>query len=213
MTRPLLGRSIPVSISLLGGRLCLDFTNTAAYCDAAQPQEFLVTYHDLVAWSHHAGILDEREAGFLLGQAVAHPDRASGIRDRAVSLREALYRIFRAGYHSFPVPSADLALFNAELRAALSRAEVVPLGGDFRLSCCEIGALDSVLWPVVWSAVELLTSEAHRRVGVCRGCGWLFLDTSQGMRRRWCDMAVCGNRAKRRRHYQRTRAARAAMTT
>ncbi len=67
--------------------------------------------------------------------------------------------------------------------------------------------LDSVLWPVVWSAAELLTSEAVKRVGQCADekCGWIFWDSSRNKTRRWCDMKDCGNRAKFRRHYQKTR--------
>jgi len=45
-------------------------------------------------------------------------------------------------------------------------------------------------------------------VGVCpgEGCGWLFFDTSKNRSRRWCAMEDCGNRAKARRHYRRSRA-------
>ena len=45
------------------------------------------------------------------------------------------------------------------------------------------------------------------RIRECPGqgtCGWLFLDLSKNASRRWCDMRVCGNRAKARRHYART---------
>ena len=35
------------------------------------------------------------------------------------------------------------------------------------------------------------------------GCGWLFLDEGRG--RRWCVMAICGNREKARRHAARQR--------
>ncbi|WP_432477083.1 CGNR zinc finger domain-containing protein [Nocardioides sp. GXQ0305] len=43
------------------------------------------------------------------------------------------------------------------------------------------------------------------RIGACpgRGCGWLFVHTSG--RRRWCQMAVCGNRAKQAAHARRAR--------
>jgi predicted RNA-binding Zn ribbon-like protein len=45
-------------------------------------------------------------------------------------------------------------------------------------------------------------------VGVCpgEGCGWLFFDASKNRSRRWCAMEDCGNRAKARRHYRRSRA-------
>ena len=66
-----------------------------------------------------------------------------------------------------------------------------------------------MLWPIVTSAVELLTSPEARRVKVCPGlgdCGWLFLDTSKSGRRRWCSMEGCGSRSKMRRYYARTHA-------
>jgi predicted RNA-binding Zn ribbon-like protein len=74
------------------------------------------------------------------------------------------------------------------------------------------GALDRLLWPVMQSAAELLTSDLVARVGECqddRGCGWLFIDTSRNRSRRWCSMGGCGNRAKAHRHYQRTQKVRA----
>ena len=69
-----------------------------------------------------------------------------------------------------------------------------------------------MLWPIVESAAELLTSERRSRIGQCaddRGCGWLFLDATKNRSRRWCAMGDCGNRAKARRHYLRTRGRRA----
>jgi predicted RNA-binding Zn ribbon-like protein len=66
--------------------------------------------------------------------------------------------------------------------------------------------LDLPLLAVAWSAAGLLTSPAARTVGACPGdgCGWLFTDPRG--RRRWCSMAMCGNRAKARRHTARQRA-------
>jgi predicted RNA-binding Zn ribbon-like protein len=37
-------------------------------------------------------------------------------------------------------------------------------------------------------------------------CAWLFLDKTKNKRRRWCDMKICGNRVKARRHYERVKA-------
>lgn len=34
-------------------------------------------------------------------------------------------------------------------------------------------------------------------------CGRLFLDQSKNRSRRWCEMSMCGNRTKARRHYRR----------
>lgn len=66
---------------------------------------------------------------------------------------------------------------------------------------------DAPLWPVARSAGDLLVEGDPRRVRVCAGerRGWLFLDTSKSGSRRWCSMEGCGNRAKARQHYARTR--------
>jgi predicted RNA-binding Zn ribbon-like protein len=53
-------------------------------------------------------------------------------------------------------------------------------------------------------AVDLLRSLPTKRLRMCSGpnCAWLFIDSSKAGRRRWCDMATCGNDAKAKRHYQ-----------
>lgn len=70
------------------------------------------------------------------------------------------------------------------------------LGGDL---------LAAPLLATAWAAAGLLTSAAAGDVRACPGdgCGWLFRDPRG--RRRWCSMAWCGNRAKVRRHAQRSR--------
>jgi predicted RNA-binding Zn ribbon-like protein len=64
-----------------------------------------------------------------------------------------------------------------------------------------------MLCAVALSAAELLTSDRVDRVRECASetCSWLFLDGSRNRRRKWCDMASCGNRAKARRYYARHR--------
>ena len=61
------------------------------------------------------------------------------------------------------------------------------------------------------SAADLLANAEHRRVRRCANdeCLWLFLDHSKGGTRRWCDMNACGNRAKSKRHYLRSKAEKA----
>lgn len=57
---------------------------------------------------------------------------------------------------------------------------------------------------LAWDAVE---REMPGRLRPCANgdCRLFLLDRSRANRARWCSMAVCGNRAKARRHYQRTR--------
>lgn len=199
------------TLKLLGGRLCLDFTNTADWHATDQPIEFLTSYSELVTWSQHVGILSEDQAQRLLEEGVHRRGEAAAVLERAVGLREAIYRIFAAILLDLQPSEADLAAFNAELARVLAQSRVVltaeGLAWDWAGS---EDTLDQMLWPVVHDAADLLTSEDLARVGRCADdrCGWLFLDMSRNRSRRWCSMEDCGNRAKARRHYQRAASAR-----
>lgn len=199
------------TLKLIGGRLSLDFANAVGWHASDHPQEWLTSYSDLVAWSQHAGIFTDREAQRLLKEAARHPVDATAVLERAIALREAIYRIFSAISHGLLPQAADLDTLNAELSGALARSQIVPTAEGFAWDW--VGAedtLDRMLWPVVYDAADLLTSEALERVGECAGdgCGWLFLDMSRNRSRRWCAMEDCGNRAKARRFYERRRTAR-----
>jgi predicted RNA-binding Zn ribbon-like protein len=213
------------TLKLLGGRLSLDFANTADWHASDHPVEFLTSYSDLVAWGQHVGILTDHQAQRLLKKAARRPVDATAVLKRAIALREAIYRIFSAISHGRPPQAADLATFNAELSGALAQSRIVSTlrqpfdGAQDKAQDTAVGgfawdwadaedALDQMLWPVVHDAAGLLTSEDLDRVGQCADdrCGWLFLDTSRNRSRRWCSMENCGNRAKARRYYERKRA-------
>ena len=199
------------TLKLLGGRLSLDFVNTADWHASDHPVEFLTSYSDLVAWSQHVGILTEHQAQRLLQKAARRPGDASAVLERAIALREAIYRIFSAISRGRPPQAADLATFNVELSEALAQSRIVSKAEGFTWDWADAEeALDRMLWPVAHDAAGLLTSEELDRVGQCADdrCGWLFLDTSRNRSRRWCSMEDCGNRAKARRHYKRKRAVR-----
>jgi predicted RNA-binding Zn ribbon-like protein len=190
----------------VGGRLCLDFTNTI---DAYDPPlaDKLRTYDDLVWWGLLVGAVDEAQAEALFARAEAEPDAAAEVHARAVELRGAMYRAFSAASEGGKANADDLAVVNGELSRALPHLRLCT-GAE----CCawewEEGAeLDRVLWPVVRDAADLLASGELVRVGECQGerCDWLYLDTSRNRSRRWCDMASCGNRAKAKRHYHRAK--------
>jgi predicted RNA-binding Zn ribbon-like protein len=197
------------SIHLLGGRLCLDFANTADWHASATPVELLRTYADLVDWSVHAGTLTPEDAQQVRELANEHPAAAQDALMRARELRETLFRLFATVAHGTGVSPADLALLNGTLATALTHRRITNQGADFAWRWHGLGgALDGMLWPVALSAAELLAAPDCARVGICADehCGWLFLDTSKSGRRRWCSMEGCGNRAKARRHYRRQRA-------
>jgi predicted RNA-binding Zn ribbon-like protein len=193
------------------GWLCLDFANTASWHASEQPTNHLQSYADLVEWAQDKGILAKEEADGLLQEAKARSQAAEVILQRAIDLRETIYRIFADVAHAETLQPSDLAALNAALAESSRHFQVVPTSRGY-LWDWQIGedALEAMLWPSVRSAADLLTSGDLNRIGQCaddRGCGWLFFDTSKNRSRRWCSMEDCGNRAKARLHYSRARSA------
>lgn len=183
-----------VALDRIGGAACLDLINTIDPRYGANRRDYLPDYHSLLAWSILAGSLTSRDADRLAGIAGKRPDRARHVHQRAIRLRESLFELLRR----MPISrKAALATLNLELAKA-RRREITESCGAYRAEWPETQSLDSVLWPIVESATDLITSSDLARVKECDGerCGWLFLDTSKAGRRRWCSMSDCGNRAK-----------------
>jgi predicted RNA-binding Zn ribbon-like protein len=197
------------NLKLESGWLCLDFANTAEWHLSDHPTERLTSYVELIAWARSINLLPDQAAQQLLHAADQHPTEAARVLDRAVALREAIYHIFVAVANGKSPSADDQATLNAELSRSLSKSCLVWNKANFDWGRQgEDGDLDQVLWWVLRSATNLLTSEDVKRVGVCaddRGCGWLFYDTSRNRTRQWCSMRGCGNRAKAKRHYEKVK--------
>jgi predicted RNA-binding Zn ribbon-like protein len=205
--RPLPGSRAAI-LPLVGGPLCLNFTNTAHGRGTPEHTENLVDYAALIAWSRHAEAIDGSEAETLIAAAERHPRAAEVVRRRAVELRERLHRCFLALQHASRPDPVDLQGINEELTHALTHARLTPDHGGFAWAWDDDAALDRMLWSIVRSASRLLTAPELGRVKQCagHGCGWLFLDTSKNGSRRWCEMEVCGSRSKARAYYARRKA-------
>ena len=190
---------------LTSGALCLDLANTLSDRPRAT-QDRLGSYEDLLCWGGEAGILDDRQIRDLSEAARRHERQAGLAFERAIDLRETLYELFSPLAKGLEPECEAVDALNATLRTALPNLEI---------QCLERGIvwvwsgdptdLDRVLWPVARSAADLLTSEEAVSVRECASgtCSWLFVDRSRNRRRKWCDMATCGNRAKARRQYER----------
>ena len=190
--------------------MALDFVNTVDWrTDSARRLDLIGDVGDLAAWARQAGLASAAEQTAVT--TAARRDRREAERGlrRARRLRERLARLFQAIANGARPADRDLRRLNAFLGAALRQRRVAMRGATCVWSWAEqTSAVDRVLWPIVLAAADLLTSDLRTRVRECaaHGCGWLFLDTSRGQHRRWCTMASCGNRAKARRFYERTRA-------
>lgn len=194
---------------LEAGDLCLDFANTLEWHAGEHPVEKLKEYADLIVWAEAASILSADEADHVRRLASQQPENAAVAYDKALHLRETIYRIFSSLSDEGGVNSDDLAILNLVLSKAMPHLRIVSFekgfGWDWNDRSSE---LNQMLWHISRSAAELLVSNNLDRVRECeddRGCGYLFIDNSRNRSRRWCSMDSCGNRAKARRHYARRR--------
>lgn len=206
--KPIMDLPAYQDFSFIGGWLCLDFANTADGDINAEWTERLPSYAHLVAWGQTAGVLDETAASQLHDRAASHPAEAEAVLENARHIRQTIYRIFAAITTGQPPHAEDMSAFNRALAETMEHMQIMPQAHDFAWNWNSGDAvLERVLWPVVWSAAELLLSKQHHQVRECGGrdCSWLFLDTSRNHSRRWCKMDGCGNREKARTHYRRTK--------
>ena len=195
------------TFDLDAGALCLDFANTVEWHASDHPDDKLHNYSDLIAWAEATAILLPDRADRSRQMAQKQPKMAGAAFDRAIQLREAIYRLFVNVSEQGAFHAEDLALLNEALSESLSHLQVVASSAGFDWGWAESSVdFDQILWPVSRSAGNLLISDKLERVRQCaddRGCGYLFVDTSRNRSRRWCSMESCGNRAKAHRHYQR----------
>jgi predicted RNA-binding Zn ribbon-like protein len=208
------------TMKLVGGRLCLDFVNTVGGRSRVAGgksedanamvilEDKLNDYLDLLAWSRHTGWLGESELQSLIREGRRRPEEARKVFERAVALREAIYRICKATLGKRQPQAVDLGVLNRELAEARSREKLASTAEGFIWEWSEgKNVLARMLWPVALSAAELMTSGDLTRLRECGGddCRWLFEDTSRNRSRQWCNMQDCGNVAKVRRFRSRQR--------
>jgi predicted RNA-binding Zn ribbon-like protein len=195
------------SLHLLGGRVCLDFANTTSGRGGSHCQEHLYRYEHLLQWCRHTGLLSAAQAGRLARAAGRAPAKAARVLQQATHLREAIYSIGVA-ITCGRSPAVGLATLNDALAAVEGHRRIAASAGGFiwkwRAGPDDLGWM---LGPIALSAAEMLVNLDRRRLKQCAGlhCGWLFLDETRSRTRRWCDMRVCGSRAKTRRFRQRQR--------
>jgi predicted RNA-binding Zn ribbon-like protein len=199
---------------LTGGHMALDLANTLDLRPSPTPRELLRDYDALVRWSEQAGVVEASAGRALRALAVRRPRQASAALRHARQLREALFALFSAAARGAALPREPLATLDSAVASASSRLRLQAEGRRAVWRWSAEVSLESMLWPVARAAADLLVSPELHRVRSCESesCDWLFLDLSRNRTRRWCDMAVCGNRSKVRRFREARRRSRSAPT-
>lgn len=186
---------------LVGGDHALDFVNTVTARDT-EPRDWLDDYDALLRWARESGRYPARELDALASAAREQPNKAKTALARAKTLREALCGALYALIGGREPPADELRAIDAARTAAAAAAQLVSRKRQVSVEwSAERSGLDLIAHVVASQAVSLLAEADFSRVRVCDGqhCGWVFADTSKSGRRRWCDMATCGNVAKARR--------------
>lgn len=181
-----------------GGALALDAANTVVLRgDAARTFDRFDDPAEIARFAEAASTFRAKELG---GRALAAADPCR-IAPTVIVIRETTDRLFRGAASQGSVETAALPDFLEACAAGLRGQApfVVAPGKPFGDPQTPI-ALEAAL---ALSALSLMSHDNLRRLRICRNCNWLFLDRSRNGSRLWCDMAVCGNRQKAKRHYTR----------
>ncbi|WP_155927359.1 CGNR zinc finger domain-containing protein [Mesorhizobium sp. L2C085B000] len=191
-----------VDMRMVGGHPCLDFVNTVDARRDVWGPDLLQTYADLVVWAGRADLIDVDEARALLAEAPARPLLAEAALEKAKILREAVYAALQAEAAGARVPDDALQIVRDAVALALPKRSLFPSGDRLAWQWTDAASLNTIGHRVAFETAEFLVSRNdRRRVRECTGpnCGWLFIDTSRGGRRRWCSDESCGTRSRVRR--------------
>jgi predicted RNA-binding Zn ribbon-like protein len=175
---------------LIGGRVSLDFVNTISWPDTEREHDWVTTPANMTTWLRAVG---------LATTSITPADIAEMHQIR--SDLDAMVRPLAHGKHP---PRTACDRFNEQVAQAQQRRYIDPVDLEWKWIPATSGR--HLLAPVVLDAAGLVTEGDHTRLRYCPSCDWIFEDQTRNGRRRWCDMADCGSRAKARAYYERTKA-------
>jgi predicted RNA-binding Zn ribbon-like protein len=196
----------------LSGSPGLDFLNTLA-TPVDEPIDWIDDGDGLLSWLEQARLAPAEILKALKAQAI--PGEFDAVAAQARGLRE-WFRGFVRAKSGRGVVAADLSELEP-LNRLLARDErflqvaAGPAGGASALALNpqrRWRSPESLLLPIAEEIARFLCSEDFPHVKACEGstCTLLFVDRTRGRARRWCSMAICGNRAKQAAHRNRRKA-------
>lgn len=191
----------------VGERLWLDFVNSEF---GLRRFDALRDFESMVRWFESAAILDGERAGGIRRRAQQQPAGAAAALIDARRVRGALRILAERGPLSDRVRIDGLGEINRVLGRSAGTRRVEARGdGTFYRAFVPVGdAFAGLVIPIVESAADALILGELWRVRRCADprCQRVFFDNTKNGRRRWCDMATCGNRAKAARHREKLKA-------
>jgi len=177
---------------LIAGRLALDFANLI-------PESHDLSWHEFVAFLVNARVVSEDRGQRLEALERSEPLAVDGVLLKILRLRECLRAVFSCAEERRDFPKTWVAPINEILRVTEGHDELVPQEGRWRMEfIAREGGLEWLLAAIARSAAELIVEGQTAPVKRCANpaCRLFFYDDSRTRQRRWCSMAVCGNRHK-----------------
>jgi predicted RNA-binding Zn ribbon-like protein len=190
-----------------------DFLNTDD-SENGFPVDKLPTLDDALAWFVERGVIHVEGANRVRAQVSSRDPLMARDLARIHAVRSALREVAHSIAEERAPDRGALDTINRALHAR-QVIELVPAPDGCYVDHRHVGdPVDDALARLADPLVSELTAGHPERIKVCASdtCEWIFYDASRTSRRRWCDMATCGNRAKAARHRARERAATQAPT-
>lgn len=198
----------------IAGDPALDFLNSVA-SPVDVPVEWLDDGEGLLSWLGQAQLVSA--AVLRQVRAQSQPEELNKVADQARSLRE-WFRAFVEKHRGRQLTRDDLRKLE-RLNRLLERDDSfsqIAAGSSKHGNALELRAMrrwrspEALLFPIAEAVARFVCSEDFRYVKACEGpsCTLLFTDHTRSRARRWCSMAICGNRAKQAAHRERGRASR-----
>lgn len=194
--------------------LGLDFLNSIA-TPVDQPIDWLDSGAGLVAWLAQAELVPPQALNALTKQAP--PGELDKVAEQARTLREWFRGSVRKhmGRPLTPKAIRDLKPLNALLERDEMFSGVV-VHQDAHGDHLELQTMrrwrspESLLLPIGEALARCVCDEDFTSIRECEGhrCTLIFADHTRRRGRRWCSMAMCGNRAKQAAHRHRLKAER-----
>ena len=186
----------------------LDFLNSIA-TPVDTPVDWIADGEGLLRWLEQAKLVPGDVLEDMRGRA--KPGDLDKIADQARKLREWFRDFVRRhkGRSLTAKALAELEPINRLLARDEMFSQILPgpagKGGPMLQSQRRWNGLAALLLPVAQAMAQLVCAEDFSNIKACEGpsCTLLFADHTRGHARRWCSMAICGNRAKQAAHRQR----------
>ncbi len=160
------------------------------------------SWGDLIDFLVEAGVVVPARRGLLKDLEASAPEATAAALALALRLRSAIREALAARVGSAPLPQESIAPINAMLHLTEGYDQLVQGDADAREWRLDYVArqqrVEWLLAAMARSAAELIAEGPRAPIRKCAGpaCALYFYDTSRTGRRRWCSMAVCGNRNK-----------------